>query len=347
MRNRAAVLMAALFVAAIPFSPSDLRAQTVAYIHDELGRLIRAIDETTGEVATYHYDAVGNILSTTRGTIDELQPGNLSITPPAGRAASSVAATITGENLLGASVGTDNAGIQVTDSRSTDTIIEATFVIAETARQGSTVVTVDNSLGAGTVSFTVWPPLPKLTLSPRVLALTPGTQAPVAVNLSNADVTATTVSLAVANSGVATVASSSVTIPAGQVSASAMVSAGMQGTTVLTAQSDVRTAGTSIYVTQVFRGTTTTKAAAVSVEVKQAPPLQTAVAPLVSVGVAAEQPPITAVAPLVSVGVEQAAPPQGVFAPPVAVEVSGEGSSAAASPQVGGEGSQETEGGLP
>src|SRR5216684_78889 len=33
------------------------------YVYDELGRLIQVVDGITGNSATYHYDAVGNLLS--------------------------------------------------------------------------------------------------------------------------------------------------------------------------------------------------------------------------------------------------------------------------------------------
>src|SRR5580704_7033004 len=37
----------------------------VKYVYDELGRLVQVIDVQSGNSATYHYDAVGNLLSIT------------------------------------------------------------------------------------------------------------------------------------------------------------------------------------------------------------------------------------------------------------------------------------------
>ncbi len=40
----------------------------IQYFYDDLGRLIRVVDQN-GNVASYSYDPVGNILSITRSTI--------------------------------------------------------------------------------------------------------------------------------------------------------------------------------------------------------------------------------------------------------------------------------------
>ena len=47
--------------------PSHANADQAQYIYDDLGRLSQVIDGQ-GNVATYQYDAVGNLLSITRNT---------------------------------------------------------------------------------------------------------------------------------------------------------------------------------------------------------------------------------------------------------------------------------------
>jgi len=47
--------------------PSQALADQAQYIYDDLGRLSQVIDGQ-GNVATYQYDAVGNLLSITRNT---------------------------------------------------------------------------------------------------------------------------------------------------------------------------------------------------------------------------------------------------------------------------------------
>jgi YD repeat-containing protein len=57
------------FAIAVPTGSLSAQQARIAYIYDDLyddlGRLVRVINET-GEAATYHYEAVGNILRITR-----------------------------------------------------------------------------------------------------------------------------------------------------------------------------------------------------------------------------------------------------------------------------------------
>jgi YD repeat-containing protein len=48
-------------------APTPAVADRAQYIYDDLGRLVQVIDGQ-GNVATYNYDAVGNLLSITRST---------------------------------------------------------------------------------------------------------------------------------------------------------------------------------------------------------------------------------------------------------------------------------------
>ena len=58
------------------FPPFIVQAAQVQYVYDELGRLVRVINEQ-GDVATYNYDPVGNLLSIERETA-----ASLSVCPP-------------------------------------------------------------------------------------------------------------------------------------------------------------------------------------------------------------------------------------------------------------------------
>ena len=77
-----------------------LRAQSsapVQYFYDDLGRLIKVVDQN-GNTATYTYDAVGNLLSITRSTL----PTNnglaiLNFTPQSGAVGTAV--TIQGQGF--------------------------------------------------------------------------------------------------------------------------------------------------------------------------------------------------------------------------------------------------------
>lgn len=69
----------------LTFSVGSVEAGEARYIYDDLGRLHQVIDEQ-GDVATYTYDAVGNILSVTRGTGGIGAPTITGITPGSGNA---------------------------------------------------------------------------------------------------------------------------------------------------------------------------------------------------------------------------------------------------------------------
>ncbi|ULA64746.1 MAG: hypothetical protein LZF86_190039 [Nitrospira sp.] len=89
-----------------------LHADQAQYIYDDLGRLSQVIDGQ-GHVAIYSYDAVGNLLSIARNTGGVGAPTITGLTPNSGAAGSTVAVTLTGTNLTGAALATDNPGIQV------------------------------------------------------------------------------------------------------------------------------------------------------------------------------------------------------------------------------------------
>ena len=60
-------LMSLTLAAWLVLAPTGAAADQAQYIYDDLGRLVQVIDGQ-GNVATYTYDAVGNLLSITRNT---------------------------------------------------------------------------------------------------------------------------------------------------------------------------------------------------------------------------------------------------------------------------------------
>jgi len=96
MRKRALTGLIFLFV--VGFA-SPLWAQSgasVQYIHDPLGRLTTVVDPS-GNVATYNYDAVGNLLSITRSTSSPSALAILGFSPAQGSVGQTVA--IQGQNF--------------------------------------------------------------------------------------------------------------------------------------------------------------------------------------------------------------------------------------------------------
>jgi YD repeat-containing protein len=119
-----------------------------------LGRLVQVIDGQ-GNVATYTYDAVGNLLSITRNTGGVGAPTITAFTPNTGNAGATVNVSLTGTNLTGAALATTNPGILVRNVVITPTAITATFQIAFSAAAGPATVTVTTSTGSATTSFSV------------------------------------------------------------------------------------------------------------------------------------------------------------------------------------------------
>lgn len=81
--------------------PTLTVADQVQYIYDDLGRLSQVIDGQ-GNVATYTYDAVGNLLSITRNTGGVGAPTITALTPNTGSTGISVNIALTGISLTGA-----------------------------------------------------------------------------------------------------------------------------------------------------------------------------------------------------------------------------------------------------
>jgi len=159
-------LMSLMLAAWLVLAPTGAAADQAQYIYDDLGRLSQVIDGQ-GNVATYNYDAVGNLLSITRNTGGVGAPTITSLTPNTGNAGASVNVSLTGTNLTGASLATTNPGILVRNVLTTPTSIAATFQIAFTASPGAATVTVTTTTGSATTSFSVNASAPVLSaLSP-------------------------------------------------------------------------------------------------------------------------------------------------------------------------------------
>jgi YD repeat-containing protein len=138
------VVVATLLLGLVCWVPTA-KAGEARYIYDDLGRLHQVIDEN-GDVATYTYDAVGNILSVTRSTGGVGAPTITGITPASGNAGQTVAVTLSGISLAGAAVSTNNSAITVSGVRTTATSLSASFAIAYGAATGVATVTVATSL---------------------------------------------------------------------------------------------------------------------------------------------------------------------------------------------------------
>ncbi len=96
MRKR---ILTGLIVLLLLGFASPLWAQSgasVQYIYDDLGRLTKVVDPS-GNVATYNYDAVGNLLSITRSTSSPSALAIFGFSPAQGSVGQTVA--IQGQNF--------------------------------------------------------------------------------------------------------------------------------------------------------------------------------------------------------------------------------------------------------
>lgn len=153
-----------LLVLGWPSSPSADQAQ---YFYDELGRLVGAVDGQ-GNIATYEYDQVGNLLSVTRGATTA--PMITTISPNPSEAGGVTPITLTGSGLQFGTVTTSNPDILISVlSDNTETLLESIFTIPNPTFFGATTVTVTGPGGSVDTTLTVVQPVPTITqLSPSI-----------------------------------------------------------------------------------------------------------------------------------------------------------------------------------
>jgi YD repeat-containing protein len=151
---------------AILFSYSHISAQQsrINYFYDDLGRLVRVVDEN-GNAATYHYDAVGNILRITRETS---VPNTTSVT---GLSSSSVdrgttmTITISGFNFSCSSVSVATPGVTLSNVQISLDQIVVSVTISATAQVGSAPLQLDCDRGVITVPFSIIDTVPTVIIT--------------------------------------------------------------------------------------------------------------------------------------------------------------------------------------
>ena len=103
MRVMTRFLVGAFLATLFFMNPVVSTADQAQYIYDDLGRLSQVIDGQ-GNVATYQYDAVGNLLSITCNTGGGVAPTITTFTSNTSNAGATVNVSLTGTNLTGASL---------------------------------------------------------------------------------------------------------------------------------------------------------------------------------------------------------------------------------------------------
>jgi YD repeat-containing protein len=136
---------------------SQLLAQAstpVQYFYDDVGRLIRVVDGT-GNVATYAYDAVGNLLSISRSSV----PANnglsiLSFSPQSGTAGQTVTIQGQGFNATPSANSVQFNGVAAA-TVATSTANTLTVTVPAGATTGPISVTVGSSTATSDKNFTI------------------------------------------------------------------------------------------------------------------------------------------------------------------------------------------------
>ena len=167
--KRTVGLLTALMVWYLSVLVPVLAAGDVQYVYDGLNRLVRVVNEND-QVATYNYDAVGNILSIDRTTLAQLPPPSLtSITPSDLEQGTTVTVTLNGNSLLGGALSINNPDIALSNIAITNTQVKATLTIGANAALGPAQLTVTTLKGSASLSVFVFErDLPiRLTLNPN------------------------------------------------------------------------------------------------------------------------------------------------------------------------------------
>lgn len=157
-------LLALLFVlggVGLTLGVQDLHAQEpkIRYTYDDLGRLKQVIDQA-GNVRTYNYDAVGNILSIEDGTGEcPLAPPVITgIQPDSCQAGTTCQIVIDGSSLEGSGVTSSNPQAVVSDCQTDCTQITCRLGPSPLLSPGAINVIVTNSEGSTQASLNILAP---------------------------------------------------------------------------------------------------------------------------------------------------------------------------------------------
>lgn len=231
-------------------------AASERYDYDPLGRLIRVVNGTS-RVTDYSLDAAGNVRAVKSGAF-VAAPIVTNNTPTSLRRNESVALSIIGSNLAGASLSAPEAALAISNLQATPTEIKATLQASANASLGARLFTITTAGGSAIASINVALALPTLNVDPAPLAIPPDSvQRQFTLRLSGIDSVDHIIALTSSNNNI-TVSPGSITIPAGQLSVAANIKGITAGQATIKLSS--ATLGTSlvpVFITSEFVGVTT------------------------------------------------------------------------------------------
>lgn len=229
-------------------------AGTEKYDYDPLGRLIRYINPS-GLITHYVYDGAGNILEVKTG-LQPQPPVINSVSPTQIRQGETRQITLAGDLFSGASVSTADQGFNISGLQITNKQINFNLGAEVTAVLGNHAFQLSNSEGAANFTIKVNPALPKLAISPLPIAIPPNNTAyKFIVRLSNADSIDHSISLSLADTNIAQLSSTAVSIPAGTTEVITQITGKTGGVTSLSASAPgLQTIVIPVYVTADYAG---------------------------------------------------------------------------------------------
>ena len=134
------------------FASAAWAQSNVQYVYDALGRLTQIIDPS-GNIATYNYDAVGNLLSITRGTGSPSALAIFSFSPAQGSVGQTV--VIQGQNFSATPSANTVQFNGTTAAVTAATANQLTATVPAGAASGPISVTVGTSTATSSSNFTV------------------------------------------------------------------------------------------------------------------------------------------------------------------------------------------------
>jgi|SRR5579859_685745 len=168
--KRKRMLTGLIFLSALGFASSLFAQSNVQYVYDALGRLTQVVDPN-GSVATYNYDAVGNLLSITRSTTSPSALAIFSFTPAQGSVGQTV--VVQGQNFS-ATPGSNTVKFNGTTAIVTAaTTNQLTISVPTGATTGPISVTVGTSTATSSGNFTVLTSPVVTSVSPTLVLNTP------------------------------------------------------------------------------------------------------------------------------------------------------------------------------
>jgi len=160
---------------------ADVHAGTSSYFYDDVGRLTRVIQGSSGVI--YDYDEVGNLNSTTSTTISGGVPIITAIAPNVLFLGSKMLVRITGQNLLSAeSVTCSGRKVSIIVKETTDTQLTTEMTALSAGEETIMVTTRSGAVATTGVKLTS----SKFSLTPGQLALAPGTTGSLTATISPA-----------------------------------------------------------------------------------------------------------------------------------------------------------------